>query len=70
MKTQAIHLSQAESGLLCNLLYLAMKQSGKEFKDQQKVVQMLSTKLARAHAKLSGYKIKPSEELSDALNKT
>lgn len=58
MKTQAIHVTIEEAGLLCNLLYLAMKESKREFKDQPKQVQMLSTKLARAHAKLGGYKLK------------
>ena len=62
MKTQAIHLTVQEAGLMCNLLYAALKASGKDFKDQALPVRTLSAKLARTHAKLSGYKLKPLTE--------
>lgn len=52
MKTTQLHLTLQESGLMCNLMHMAMQSNGKKFEDQAEEVKMLSTKLARAHLKL------------------
>jgi hypothetical protein len=67
MKTKSIDLNVEEAGLMCNLLYTAMRASGKVFADQPTPVKNLSAKLARCHAKLSGHKLKPMQPNADTV---
>lgn len=57
MSLQTIELTVEEVGLMCNLLLMAMKATGKPFEEQALQVQSLSDKLARCHAKLEGYEL-------------
>ena len=65
METRNLTLNVEEVGLMCNLLFTAMKASGKLFEEQAQQVQNLSDKLARCHADLAGYSLEPSSSQAD-----
>ena len=65
METRNLALNVEEVGLMCNLLFTAMKASGKLFEEQAQQVQNLSDKLARCHADLAGYTVERTEVQAD-----